>query len=103
MTDLYKYKCDCFHASAAFFMYIPCIFIHETASQHTEYGSIYKVYCLESKWLIIMNSLPSTLFNLPYFPQTLFLGRCVKGDWGGIIDSSVANCTVAVAEVKASR
>lgn len=29
-------------------------------------------------------------------------GRCLKGDWGGIIDSSVTNCTIAVAEVKAS-
>uniref|UniRef100_A0AAR2K5K4 Multiple EGF-like-domains 8 n=1 Tax=Pygocentrus nattereri TaxID=42514 RepID=A0AAR2K5K4_PYGNA len=30
------------------------------------------------------------------------IGRCLKGDWGGMNDPSVTNCTMAVAEVKAT-
>ncbi|XP_076868849.1 multiple epidermal growth factor-like domains protein 8 [Brachyhypopomus gauderio] len=30
------------------------------------------------------------------------IGRCLKGDWGGMIDPSATNCTTAVANVKAT-
>uniref|UniRef100_W5L7W2 Multiple EGF like domains 8 n=1 Tax=Astyanax mexicanus TaxID=7994 RepID=W5L7W2_ASTMX len=30
------------------------------------------------------------------------IGRCLKGDWGGMNDPSVTNCSIAVAEVKAT-
>ncbi|XP_035382451.1 multiple epidermal growth factor-like domains protein 8 isoform X1 [Electrophorus electricus] len=30
------------------------------------------------------------------------IGRCLKGDWGGMIDPSATNCTMAVADVKAT-